>query len=347
VNIIMAPLARLFRQLGFLRLGFRGARVEEDDGRVLHLFHNRAQLKKSYIALQDELQRSKDRIKQQEGATARVQEMLQGLEARLAVPDTGYPALVFYQLRELWSLGRSLLTQFVAELAAQQEERERRQFLAEYNRARFDRRQEIEGQLNEVERRAAEVRGRVTALEQELARLRHFWHYFRRRRLKLQLQAANLQNLLSAQELEAARKVRDDFEAEPMPEFAGLSLEARRAINVAAVAYAQVLCDRLEKTSLVALARAAAARREPPREDYGDRARCEALMREIQRARQVLQQRSNLSQEIKLLCERLREQAKYRNAIDTVPTPDSVTGAPATTQVLAEDLWEIYRVLLR
>ena len=58
-------------------------KLEVDDDRVLHLFRNRAELKKAYSALQDEVQRLKDRIKQQEGATARVQEMLQGLEARL------------------------------------------------------------------------------------------------------------------------------------------------------------------------------------------------------------------------------------------------------------------------
>ena len=44
----------------------------------------------------------KERIKQQEGATQRVQEMLNALETRLGMSDTGYPALVFYQLRRLW-----------------------------------------------------------------------------------------------------------------------------------------------------------------------------------------------------------------------------------------------------
>jgi predicted nuclease with TOPRIM domain len=131
----------LLKQLGFLRLGGDPRQDEVDHDRVLQLFRNRAELKKAYGSVQDEVQRLKDRIKQQEGATARVQEMLQGLESRLSQPDSGYPALVFYQLRELWSLGRTLLVQFVAELAEQQEERERRAFLAQFNRRQFDRRQ--------------------------------------------------------------------------------------------------------------------------------------------------------------------------------------------------------------
>src|ERR1035438_2612924 len=153
---IMAPLMKLIKQLGFLRLGAGASkpRLEVDDDQILHLFRNRAELKKAHSTLQDEVQRLKDRIKQQEGATARVQEMLQGLEARLAEPETGYPALVFYQLRELWNFGRTLLMQFVAELASQLEERERRAFFAEHNREQFERRQGIEANLSEAENSA-------------------------------------------------------------------------------------------------------------------------------------------------------------------------------------------------
>jgi hypothetical protein len=318
-----------------------------DDDRVLHLFRNRAELKKAYSGLQDEIHRLKERIKQQEGATARLQEMLQGLEARLGQPDSAFPAVVFYQLRELWTLGRALLTQFVAELAAQQEERERRAFFAERNRLLFDRRQSVEGAVQEAEAHAAEARAAVAALEQELAQLRRFWHYFRRREVRQRLQTAQLQSLLCVQDLDAARSARDALEAEPQPEFGGLSLDARRAINLAAIAYGQVLCERLSRTGLVELAREAASRREPPREDYGDRARCEATMVEILRARTALQVRANLMPEIKQRSERLRELAKYRAAGDTVPTAESLAAVMDGSQVLSDDLWEIYRVLLR
>ena len=60
--------------------------------------------------------------------------MLNTLEARLGAPETAYAALVFYQLRRLWQAGRELLTQFVADLARQQDERERRVHLAQHNR---------------------------------------------------------------------------------------------------------------------------------------------------------------------------------------------------------------------
>ena len=142
---------KALRQLGFLKLNFRQETPSEPDDRVLTLFRNRAELKKAYGALEDEIYRLKDRIKQQEGATQRVQEMLNALEMRLGLPDTGYPALVFYQLRRLWQSGRELLEEFVADLADQQDERERRQHLAEHNRRQFVRRQGVEKQLRGAE----------------------------------------------------------------------------------------------------------------------------------------------------------------------------------------------------
>jgi hypothetical protein len=343
----MAPLMKLISQLGFLRLGADSNKLEVDDDRVLHLFRNRAELKKSHISLQDEVQRLKDRVKQQEGATARVQEMLQGLEGRLSQPESAYPTLVFYQLRELWNFGRTLLTQFVAELAAQQEDRERRAFFAERNREQFGRRQGVEAKLREAENRAVAARDAVAQLEQELARLRQIWHFFKRRTIRQHMQTASLQSMLCMQDLETARGGRDALDAEPTPEFGGLSIDARRAINQATIAYAQLLVERLARTPLMELARAASARREPPRDEYGDRARCEATMAAIANGRGLLEQRGTLSQELKQRSERVRELAKYRSAGETVPTAESLASAIDGSKVLADDLWEIFRVLLR
>jgi hypothetical protein len=338
---------KLISQLGFLRLGGDSNKLEVDDDRVLHLFRNRAELKKNHISLQDEVQRLKDRVKQQEGATARVQEMLQGLEGRLSQPESAYPTLVFYQLRELWSLGRTLITQFVTELTAQQDERERRAFFAEHNREQFERRQGIEASLREAENQAVAARDIVAQLEQELARLRQFWHFFKRRTIRQRLQSASLQSMLCMQDLEAARGARDALDAEPTPEFGVLSIDARRAINLAAIAYGQVLVERLARTPLMELARAASGRREPPRDEYGDRARCEATMAAILQGRTLVQQRATLQQEIKQRSDRVRELAKYRSSADTVPTAESLASAIDGSKVLSEDLWEIFRVLLR
>ena len=53
----------------------------------------------------------------------------------------------------------------------------------------------------------------------------------------------------------AARARCEQIEKTGAGDFPGLSVEARRAINLAAIACAEVLCLRLSKTNLVAAAR--------------------------------------------------------------------------------------------
>jgi hypothetical protein len=351
---------KALRQLGFLKLNLRQDPPPEEDVRVLALFRNRAELKKAYGELQEETYRLKDRVKQQEGATQRVQEMLGALETRLGVSDTAYPALVFYQLRRLWQSGREIIEQFVADLARQQEERERRQHLAEHNRRQFSKRQTVEKQLRTAESSAAETAHRVADLEAERGRLKRFWHYFKRRALEHRIGDAVAAAVAANASLTEARAAAEELEKEPMPEFPGLSVEARRAINLAAIAYAEVLCLRLVKTRVVTLAREATSRREVA-DEYGSRAECEVLMREIESACVAIAGRANIAQEITSRTDRLKQVARYRSQTDTSPTPDSLAfsegdalgseplGASAARMpnVLAEDTWDMYRLLLR
>lgn len=347
-----------FRSLPF---GRRAEARLEEDGRVLHLFRNRAELKKAYSELQDEIHRLRDRVKQQEGVTARVQEMMQELEQRLAQPPSGFLTLVFYQLRDLWAAGRELISQMVTDLAAQQEERERRQFVAEFNRQQFERRQRTEGDLRAAESTTADVRLKLSDLNAARARASRWWHYFKRRDLDRRIHAMNAELAGVTVTLQEARAAFDAVAAETPPEFPGLSVEARRAINLAAIAYAEQLCLRLARSPLVQMSREAVRRREP-RDDYGDQQACLSWMGDIARAKAVLQNRANVAQEVRQRTDRLRAHAKYRSAIDTVPTEDSVTaaleaqmgavvdGTPAEATappVLRDDTWDLHRLLLR
>jgi len=166
---------------------------------------------------------------------------------------------------------------------------------------------------------------------------------------------------LTITELDAARRGMAALEAEQPPEFPGLSVDARRAINIAAIAYAEVLCLRLADTSLMTQAKEAVGRREPV-DAYGGRPECEALIALIARARVVLESKTNVAQDVKARSDTLRASARYREASDTSPTPESISlgetdvlaGAPLGAQaairmpnVLGEDTWDLFRVLLR
>ncbi len=245
-------------------------------------------------------------------------------------------------------MGQRLLQQFVSELESQQVERERRNFFAEFNRRQFAQRQNVEADYLKAEGVAAAARTRVSEIERRLLTLQRFWHYFRRRAVHQELHSANIQVLLSEQALSEARAARDALAGE-LPNFSGISIDSRRAINLAAVAYAQVLRERLTGTELFEPTQRASGRREPATDDYGTRKECERLMSDIQRARVLLEQRGDVLTEIRTRADALRRVARYRGEGDSVPEPASLAEgeASASTQVLVEDCWEIYRVLLR
>lgn len=335
------------------------AEPQVEDGRVVELFRSRAELRKQHEELNDTLQRMRDRLKQQEAATQRVQEMFEGLEKRLESADTGLSTLVFYHLRALWFDGREILAQLIRELSAKQEERERKSFALEGNRRQFAQRQALEQQLRQAETLFVTARQQMAACDARLAKLNKWWH--RWEKPKVQAQRPALQAAVEAAErnLLSSRSRVEELEKIGAGEFPGLSVEAKRAINIAAIACAEVLCLRLAKTSLVAAARSAMSRREAT-DNYGDLAACVALMSDIVKARNLLKQRSGMTQELAARSERLRGSAAYLGDHETVPIPEScgvsegdvlthgsygVTSAKLPN-VVAEDTWDLMKVLL-
>ena len=342
------------RQLGFLKLNLRpdGAAADPEH-RVIELFRNRAELKKAYGGLQEETYRLRDLLKQQEAATQRVQDMLNELEGRLSTNETAYATLAFYQLRRLWQSGRELVAQLVTDLARQQDERERKAHLALHNRQQFARRQTAESQVGVARALSGETSGLVTQLESEHRSLRRFWHYFRRRALERRIHGAQAAAAAASASLAECEAQLEAINMEPLPEFPGLSLDARRAINLAAIAYAGVLCRRLKviEKPLLQMAREATSRRAAA-DVYGNPKECVLLMAQISRAQRLLANRDVLAEEIRAQTEQLQPRASYRGPADTCPTTDSIAPTPENADphvpnVLAEDTWDLFRVLLR
>jgi hypothetical protein len=353
---------KALRQLGFLKINLRPEAKPDDDHRVLELFRNRAELKKAYGGLQDETYRLKDLVKQQEGATQRVQDLLSTLEGKLGTAEAGYPALVFYQLRRLWQAGRELIKQFVADLVRQQEERERRAHLAQHNRRQATRREAAEAELGVAHSAHQEAAAQLAALHSQRGRLTRLWHYFKRRALDQRIIGAQGVVAAAAATLAHHQEGLEAIEREPVPEFPGLSLPARRAINIAAIGYAEVLCLRVAplRVPLVGMARDATAQREAT-DEFGSPEECVVLMGHIAHAQVLIAAPDGLASEISGRTERLKRLAKYRSPNDSTPVPDSlafsagdilasdVLGAAAgqLPNVLAEDTWDLFRILLR
>ena len=246
------------------------------------------------------------------------------------------------------------------QLQRQQEERERQRQVIEFD-------QERRRQLAELERAILDARALADTLEAkrklkeaQLKRLRGFWNYFRRRALADELAA---DRLTWDEALTRTTDLSDDHanleETQP-PEFAGISVDGRRIVNTAVIAYAQQLAAALSAGGLALLAKETTSK---PVFDvtYGGREECVRLMALLREAMAVVGADKDDLTGLKERTDALRSGAVYRSDADTVPFTDSIGVLPvqstpvsgletanrAGINVLVDDYWDLYQALLQ
>lgn len=341
-------------KLNLMKIGTDAAAASAEDERLMQLFQNRAGLKKAYDDLQEELHLQGDRLKQQEGATLRLQEQLDALGELLADPAAGYGALVFFQLRALWKTCHQKLAGFATELARQHEVRERATYEEEWLARQQSRLDEAGTRLQAALAAAAGRREELLDMQRAVDSLAAFWHYFERRRMQRSMGPFRARVAAAEADVVAIQDERRAIADETQPDFPGISLRARRNTNLAIIAYAELLCELVDGYSVTVRAKEAVARRVQDME-FGSRAQCETDMARIQKALAAVAEQNPLKAGVKARLDLLRASSQYRNSADTVPTADSLesgrprAGATAVHawNALAEDYWDLYTLLLR
>jgi hypothetical protein len=320
-----------------------GQGIPAEDERLLELFRNRAELKKELHALDEERQRLLDRLKLQEGATMRVEEQLAALEQYLGRPDEGYKCLAYFQLRAVWRGASRRLEQFATELGRQQKDRERKVQLTGFERSRRERLAEVDRELAEAGVLADQLQSEQRLAEQQLAGLAGFWNHFRRRRLRDAIVARRFRIDAALTQHTDLGDRRHEIESEPPPLFEGLSVEGRRAVNLAVIACAQSLHERIGAAGLADLVRQSTLRR-VYETSYGGREECVALMQRAGRLVMEIDRMQDDLADIKARTDRLRASAGYRTELDAVPQVETLQDA---SSVLLEEYWDVYKALLR
>jgi hypothetical protein len=320
-----------------------------EEARLAALFQNRSALKKELSELDEERHRLLDRLKLQEGSTMRVEEQLASLEQYLGRPHEGRKCLVYFQLRAVWRAASRRLEQFGAELARQQKDRERKQQLADFERGKRAHLDEVDREIYEARILADQLHAEQAADRARLTALHGFWNYFRGRRLLRELAERDAR-------IEAARRAlgelddrRRSVDAEAAPVFAGTSVEGRRAVNLAVIAYAEALCERLAGSNLALLARQATLT--PVYDaDFGSDAQCDALLQATSCALAEIERMQDDLADIKRRSDRLRLGAAWRGDADTIPLQESVGprdgGGRGSVNVLLDEYFDIQKVLL-
>lgn len=324
-----------------------------EEERLLKLYWNRAELKRSFGDLEEEVRQLRELLKQQQALVQRAGDDAEALEQLLANPELGFGALVHFALRGLWRAGRVQLQQLAGELRRQQEEQERRAQQGGLQAARRLRLQEADGKIAAAQEQVANERSRVAVAERELISLSGPWHYFQRQEQREALAELRIREQAAVAALESLRAARATLLKTPLAEFPGLSVESRRLINLHVLALAQVLVARLLPEGIAPQMKLA-WQRDLASLRYGGRVECLARLAQVNGAATLLRTSAVVAPQMREQVARLAEAAVYRTGLDTLPAGVTLESDAAqlpgcsltAAQLLADDYFEIRRFLL-
>ena len=347
-------------RLSNIRQLLPGARQPEQDERLLQLFWNRAELKKELTRLQDERIKLLEQIRDQETATARAKEHVQVLEEYLGNPEIAVHALVYFQLRAVWRTAGARLGRFAEQLKQQQTDREQRRQVIEFDQTRRRELADFDRRIHDARSRADMLEAQIKLMEAKLTAMRGFWNYFRRRSLAEEIEAERVQWDQAVTLVTDLSDDRTNLEETPPPEFPGISVDGRRVVNTAVIAYAQQLVAALAAGGLAMLAKETTSKRLFDVR-YGSPTDCARLMTLLRDVLAMLNDEAENLSGLKERTDAVRTAASYRSDADTVPLTDSIGTLPVPTapvsgletanragvNVLVDDYWDLYQSLLQ
>ena len=328
----------------------------QDSEKLLHLYWNRAELKKQFAGMRKEQYKLKDKIKQHEGATVRLQQKLDHLEALLIDPDWVGNAVVFYQLRGLALHCQRKLSKFAEQLKQQREQRLQNHLLVAWNEERTREASSIELELAGTREFVQRVDQELQSERDRLMSMSGFLKIFRRRAV-----SATLDNF--ARQIAAANKREqsllqrlDEIKERKPPENQGLDVATKRSINLMILSFAQQLLLLFADDDLAAMAKEA-SEKSVGAINYGNRTECEQLFARIRKRSEMIDRSSDYASILQRRAKLIGEKALFRNDGDAVPVAGSVStvfdigddGSVGKTEVnvLAENYWSIAKILSR
>lgn len=295
----------------------------QDNDKLVDLFRNRAELKKEFAALRNEKYQLQDRIKQQEGATARVQQKMDHLESLLLDRDWVHNVVAFYQLRRLAAHGNSKLKRFAEQLKQQREQRIQKQAMDEWNEQRKQR-------VAEIEQIVKERRLKTQLLEDQLQSVRHKFttmngvvKMFRGRTLEDEIIGITAKIELGQAKEAELLKSRDGLQNLAAPDHKGLDDATKRSINFMILAFVQQLYLHFEDDNLAAMAKEA-AEKSVGAVNYGTKYECDEIIARIEKRWESMESVLDSADVLQIRAKLISERAKFRSDTEVVPVPGSV-----------------------
>lgn len=257
-----------------------GTGASAQEKQLLELFNNRNELKRVYDRTLAERANLLEEVTELRKSNTEMAQRLDGLDKALADPAKAQNVLVYYGLERLWNLCQRQLGAMATEIGSRLEKQEREAVLTQH-------RSGLEATMRSMDERLGQVQGiredalqRIKQLEEQLKTATGFWNHFKRKKLSAEL----VQCRRDAQPLEERyseyAKQRDKLRGTQPPQFSGLSLPARRMLNLYIIAAAQQYYLYFAGDDLSSMAHLARDK-QPHEANYGNTDTCLKLQRSI------------------------------------------------------------------
>jgi hypothetical protein len=329
---------------------------QQDSEKLMDLYWNRAQLKKSFADARKEHYRLEDKIKQQEGAIARIQQKLDHLEDLLIDPQWVHNVVVFYQLRGLAQRCERTLAKFGEELKQQREQKKRSNLLTEWKGQLAEESAQVEEQLVVQRHMMQQLEDQILADREQLEAMGIFARIFKGRSVKISLRQLE-------QQISTARTAESSLLGELVaikdrvpPENKGLGVSSKRSINVMILAFAQQLYLQFSDREFAALVKES-SEKSVGSVNYGNPHECAQMLERINECIDIMEQDSDFADVLRQRATLISKNAEFRHKTDVVPVAASTATLfdiddeglvqERKAELLGENYWGIAKVLSR
>jgi len=295
-----------------------------DSDKLMELYWNRAELKKEFAEMRKERYRLQDRIKEQQGATARIQQRLDHLEELLMDPDWAHNVVVFYQLRSLGKRCQRKLARFAEQLKQQREQKRHHSVLEGWNEQRKQEALAIEAQIAERQDHIKQLEDRLQAEQRSLTSMSAMVRLFRGRSAMNTVDASARELEVAMHEQQLLLESVEEIMSRKPPDHQGLDLSAKRSINLMIIAFAQQLYVQFDEDGIAAQVKES-TEKSVGAINYGTRYECGQLLDRIRKSMEKVENATEFADVLKRRALLLGEKARFPDKQEAVPAAGSVS----------------------
>jgi hypothetical protein len=328
----------------------------QDSEKLMDLYWNRAELKKSFANQRKEQYKLQDQIKREEGKGARLQQKLDHLEDLLLDPQWVYNVVVFYQLRNLALSCERNLARFAEQLKLQREQKQHEEMMAEWKAKLEEERAQVEELLLNHRNHTQQLEDQLAAEQQTLDAMGIFAKIFKGRTIKSGIKQLEQQMEVARAEEEAMLADLGAISERSEPENQGLDTASKRSINLMVLAFAQELYLNFEDNDFATLVKEA-SEKSAGSVNYGNKYECAQIMERIEKHMEIMEQNRDFADVLRKRATLLGKKAEFRNKSDVVPITASADTVfdigeddsvkERQISILGENYWGIAKVLSR